>query len=508
MPDSLRDGERYTGLMGLVSRFGLAVPKPSVISIIGSKQRRQREEAHRTIERYLPAYDYGDTPEMDLKFALRYEPIDLAILKLAFERMGTARLEAWVRAEPNGIFTRRAWFLFEWLTGTRLNLPDAGAVKSIPALSPEKHIVLPGEPSRRHRVIDNLLGTPAFCPMIRRTPAIDALLQSGVREEAAALVQASDPQILARAVTYLYTKETKDTFAIEGETASGTKAERFVAALRSVHDFDPASEKDQTRLQNVIVDPRYAAAGWRNFQNFVGESSIGYDEIVHFICPKPEDVRPLMAGFAALAARLKGAEIDPVLAAAVIAFAFVFIHPFGDGNGRIHRYLIHHTLSEAGFTPPGILFPVSAAIVRNQSAYDAALERFSRAIAPHIDWAWSNDDDGGGPGIVVKNRTDHLYRYFDATPQAEYLYGCVIDTVRQDLRNEVLFLEIFDRAMRGVMDRIDMPNRKAGQLVKLVLQNGRIGKDKRANLTPELTDAEIDDLEQIILDARTSVTNR
>lgn len=508
MPDGLREGERYTGLMGLVTRFGLAVPKPSVISIVRSRQRRQFAETHRTIERYLTAYDYGDTPEMDLKFALRYEPVDLSIITLAFERMGTAGLEEWVRKEPGGAFARRAWFLFEWLTGQRLDLPDAGPVAYIPALSPEQHIVLPGEPSRRHRVIDNLLGRPAFCPMIRRTPAIDALLQSGVREEAAALVQGCDPQILARAVTYLYTKETKDTFAIEGETASGTKAERFVAALRSVHDFDPASEKDQTRLQNVIVDRRYAAAGWRDFQNFVGESSIGYDEIVHFICPKPDDVRPLMAGFAALAARLKGAAVDPVLAAAVIAFAFVFIHPFGDGNGRIHRYLIHHTLSEAGFTPPGILFPVSAAIVRNQSAYDAALERFSRAIAPHIDWAWSNGDDGGGPDIVVKNRTDHLYRYADVTPQAEYLYGCVIDTVRQDLRNEVLFLEIFDRAMRGVMDRIDMPNRKAGQLVKLVLQNGRIGKDKRASLYSELTDAEIDDLERIILDARTHVMNR
>lgn len=508
MPDSLRDGERYTGLMGLVSRFGLPVPKPSVISIVGSRQRRQREEAHRTIERYRAAPHYGDTPEMDLKFALRYEPIDLAILKLAFEHMGTAGLESWIRAEPNGIFARRAWFLFEWLTGKRLDLPDAGPVAYVPALSPEQHIVLPGEPSRRHRVIDNLLGTPALCPMIRRTPAIDALLQSGIRDEAAALVQGCDPQILARAVTYLYTKETKDTFAIEGETASGTKAERFVAALRSVRDFDPASEKDQTRLQNVIVDPRYAAAGWRDFQNFVGESSIGYDEIVHFICPKPDDVRPLMAGFAALTARLKGAAVDPVLAAAVIAFAFVFIHPFGDGNGRIHRYLIHHTLSEAGFTPPGVLFPVSAAIVRNQRAYDAALERFSHAIAPHIDWAWSNNGDGGGPDIVVRNRTDHLYRYFDATPQAEYLYGCVIDTVRQDLRNEVLFLEIFDRAMRGVMDRIDMPNRKAGHLVTLVLQNGRIGKDKRASLYSELTDTEIDDLERIILDARTHVTNR
>lgn len=505
MPDSLREGERYTGLMGLVARFDLPVPKPSVISIVGSGQRRQVIEAHRTIERYLASYDYGDTPEMDLKFALRYEPMDLAILRLAFESMAAADLEAWIRSEPNGTFARRAWFFHEWLTGVQLDLPDAGAVGYTPALLPDKHIVLPGEPSRRHRVTDNLLGTPALCPVIRRTPQIEAMLRSGIREEAAALVRGCDPQILARAITYLYTKETKETFAIEGETASGTKAERFIEALRSVRDFDPASKRDQTRLQNVIVDHRYAAAGWRDFQNFVGEASTGHREIIHFICPKPGDVRSLMAGFAGLVARLKGAEIDPILAAAAIAFAFafVFIHPFDDGNGRIHRYLIHHTLNEAGFTPPGILFPVSAAIVRNQAAYDAALERFSRAIAPYIDWAWEAGASEGGPAIVVRNRTDHLYRYFDATPQAEYLYGCVIDTVRRDLKEEVLFVEVFDGAMQGVMDRIDMPNRKAAQLVRLVMQNNRIGKEKRRTLFPELSDAEIDDLERIVHAAST-----
>ena len=136
--------------------------------------------------------------------------------------------------------------------------------------------------------------------------------------------------------------------------------------------------------------------------------------------------------------------------------------------------------------------------MRNQAAYDAALERFSRAIAPHIDWAWETSPSEDGPAIVVRNRTDHLYRYFDATAQAEYLYGCVIDTVRRDLKEEVLFVEVFDRAMQGVMDRIDMPNRKAAQLVRLVMQNNRIGKEKRLALFPELSDAEIDDLERIV----------
>jgi hypothetical protein len=102
---------------------------------------------------------------------------------------------------------------------------------------------------------------------------------------------------------------------------------------------------------------------------------------------------------------------------------------------------------------------------------------------------------------MVKNRTDYLYRYFDATPQAEYLYDCVIETVRRDLRDEVLFVEVFDRATKAVMDRIDMPNRKAAQFVKLVMQNGRIGADKRARLFPELTIAGIDELEAIVREA-------
>ena len=104
---------------------------------------------------------------------------------------------------------------------------------------------------------------------------------------------------------------------------------------------------------------------------------------------------------------------------------------------------------------------------------------------------------------MVKNRTDYLYRYFDATPQAEYLYDRVIDTVRRDLREEVLFVEVFDRAVNAVMDRIDMPNRKAAQLVKLVMQNGRVGADKRAKLFPELTASEIDALETIVREAGT-----
>lgn len=44
---------------------------------------------------------------------------------------------------------------------------------------------------------------------------------------------------------------------------------------------------------------------------------------------------------------------------------FVYIYPFEDGNGRSHRYLIHHVLAARGFNPPGFMFPDSAAILEH-----------------------------------------------------------------------------------------------------------------------------------------------
>src|SRR5204862_8014940 len=80
-------------------------------------------------------------------------------------------------------------------------------------------------------------------------------------------------------------------------------------------------------------------------------------------------------------------SLDAIIAAAVLAFGFVYIHPFVDGNGRIHRYLIHHGLAERGFNPAGVVFPVSAAVLARIDEYSVALEDYSRRLFPVIDWA-------------------------------------------------------------------------------------------------------------------------
>ena len=376
--------------------------------------------------------------------------------------------------------------------GQTLNLPDVATGNYVPALDPDKHIVARRLNSPRHRVIDNLLGGAKLCPFIRKTPRLTEFMGSGIAEAAKALTEGYDPLVLARAVNYLFTKETRSSFALENETPSASRAERFVAALKGAPTFDPTNKASMIELQGDIVDERYAAKDWRDFQNFVGETVGGYREKVHFICPKPEAVPDLMDGWVALVRRVND-EVDPVVAAALIAFSFVFIHPFEDGNGRIHRYLFHHVLAARGFSPPGIIFPVSAAILRERHTYDAALEAYSKPTFDFIKWHFNENRD-----LIVENDTADLYRYFDATHLAEYLYGRVVDTVENDLKEELGFMAAYDQAMEAVSRIVDMPDKRASLLVQFCMQNGgRLSANKRRQFE-ELTDDEVARIEDAV----------
>ena len=314
-----------------------------------------------------------------------------------------------------------------------------------------------------------------------------------IDEEARSLCEAVDPNLLTRAVDYLYTRETRSSFAIEGEKLSSRRTARFVRALADAATFDPRDEDALVRLQGSIVDPRYAATGWREEQNFVGRTGAGFREEVHFVCPRPGDVPSLMTGWMELTERVSHERVPPVVAAAVSSFAFVLIHPFDDGNGRIHRFLIHHMLASRGYTAPDFILPVSAAIPRDRRGYDRVLESFSRPTLEFIDWRWDRDRR-----LVVEGDTRDLYRFIDMTEFAEYLHDRVADAVRHDLREELGFIAAFDRAFRAVSEIVDMPDRRTSLLIRLCVQNGgRLSARKRPGFR-ELGDGEVAAIESAI----------
>jgi hypothetical protein len=480
------------GFVRLIEQLALPVPLPTVRSQSIAGARRTTITETMVVEQYPRSYA-PDNLIGHLKFAMRYEPIDLGVAAAAFEALDRRLITKWIRAEHSGVFARRAWYLYELLTGKTLDVPDVSPTGYIDLLDRERHIAGPAVRVPRQRINANLLGSKLYCPLIRRTEAMETAMAAGLDREARELAESCGPSILARAVNYLYTKETKSSFAIEGEVAGADRSERFVAALAEAASFQASDPRAYVALQNAIVDSRYAEGGWRKVQNFVGQTRSDFSEQVHYVCPRPEDVKPLMENWMRMVEQLHASGIDAVCAAAAAAFGFVFVHPFEDGNGRIHRFLIHHILARAGFTPEGLLLPVSAAMLRDRRAYDRVLNSYSAGIMPFIRFHIGPDG-----WLKVQNKTAHLYRYWDATAFAEYLYLCVTQAVRHDLREEIGFLQAFDRAIGMTMSIVDMPDRRASLLVRLILQNkGKLSQAKRKTF-PEITREELAKIERAV----------
>jgi hypothetical protein len=201
-----------------------------------------------------------------------------------------------------------------------------------------------------------------------------------------------------------------------------------------------------------------------------------------------------MAGLLEANHRMREDDLDPVLKAAATAFGFVYIHPFEDGNGRMHRCLIHHVLAERKFTPPGMVFPVSSVMLDRIDDYRSTLQGHSGPLMPYIEWRPTPERN-----IEVLNDTADLYRYYDCTAEAEFLYSCVRRTVEEDLPREIEYLRRHDEAIHRIMDVVEMPDRIAEDLVYYIRANkGALAKLRRKRQFQKLSDGEVAMMERIV----------
>jgi hypothetical protein len=367
----------------------------------------------------------------------------------------------------------------------------------VPAVDPEQQWAIEGENSLRHRVRNNLPGTPEFCPLVFRTPALDEFIAMNMAERARAVVDAVPRDLLARTAAFLLLKDSKSSYVIEGERPPQDRIQRWGRAIgeagRAPLDLD-----ELLRLQRIVIgDERFVTLGLRQEGGFVGEHDReNRTPIPDHISARPEDLSTLVQGMIAFD-RNAEEKMDAVIAAAALSFGFVYVHPFADGNGRIHRYLMHHVLAWRGFNPPGIHFPVSAAILDRIDEYRSVLESYSARLLPLI--KWEPNDDGN---VHVLNDTADFYRFFDATPHAEFLYACVRQAIEQDLPNETKFLASFDRFRSGVEAVVDMPQRTLGNLLGFLRQNGgHLSERARDREFAKLTDEEAARIEALYAEA-------
>lgn len=457
----------YAGYKWLSQEYDVAPVQPfRILSVIGSARSRTASNGF-TVQTYPAHYQPDATLSAHLTFALKYEGVELDFLNRLFEVTGPEPIIKWALQEPTGAYARRCGFLYEWLTDSILDgVGDAGG-NYVDLLAPSQYLTATvSDKVRRWRINNNLPGTRAFCPMVdfgERGPADPAPL----RAEIDSMVDQFGLETIERAVNWLTIKESKASFAIESEGKEEDRIRRLARAM-STHcgKIESAlTEEGMLMIQQAIMGDKMVGArlGIRQSPVFVGHTNSIFEPVIDYLAPHHERVAEMMEGLRAFEQRTRGQ--NPLLRAAALSFGFVYIHPLGDGNGRLSRFLINDILRRDGFLPTPVILPVSAVISENatrRAAYDSALEQLSRPLMATMNpvckfGATVQHEDGVESNLHVAdwNRGLATWRYANLTFQSEYLVDVIRHSILHGLKDEAVYLLRYDAARDSLKEIIE-----------------------------------------------------
>lgn len=486
------------GYAAVIRKLNFKMPIPDRIAVISLGSKKYATEDFTVLTKSYAPEDHQEISEIHalynhLVFALKYEGVNLLFFKKLIEHYPLQKLAELVSIERTGQYSRRIWFLIEWLSGKELpGIDDLSKSSYVLAVDPKLQYVASGIRSSRHMVFNNLPGNVDFCPLVRKTRKLEAFIAEDLSMQKEDYLRQFQKNLLQRASSFLLLKDSKASFTIEGESPKSKRTARWGQAIGQAGARDLSMEEFSRLQQLVIENERFIKMGLRDKGGFVGEHDRFTGEpLPDHISARHDDLDKLMTGLIETSRRLISEPIDAVVAASKIAFGFVFIHPFVDGNGRVHRYLIHHILAKKNFSQQGFIFPVSASILDRISDYQNVLEAYSKPLLDFIEWEETEDHN-----VQVLNQTIDFYRYIDATKQTEFLYECVKDTLVRIIPEEVKYLSAFGQFKDAVDNRFEMPDSTIAMLVRFLEQNeGKLSKRARMNEFNELTQDEVTEIE-------------
>lgn len=485
---------KLVGFSWLIEHFNLTVPLRELSCISDKRFTSQKVNKGQWIV-FDTQFIVDDTPYSQLEFAIKHETVDLLVLKYILKAFPKEELAHNIQRNSKRILSKKIWFYYEFLLENKLELDDLPTGKYDDLLNEKKYIVN-AKPikSKRHKVNNNLLGTSKICPIIVRTNELETYMQLSLTDEISSVIGQVSKSLIRRAASFLLLADSRASFEIEGERATRNRIENWGKIINEAGKT-PLSVSEVERLHAILLeDSRFIKLGLREDEVFLGDRDRENFPIPEFIGAKGEDLQELIEGWIELDQCLRESEVDPILHAVIIAFAFVYIHPLEDGNGRIHRYLIHHILAQRGFYPKGMIFPVSSVILDEIETYRSVLVSHTSPLMSMIEWRATESGN-----VKVLNDTSDLYRFFDATKSCAFIYHAVEKTIKETLPDELNYLNAFDQAYRAINEMIEMPDNTIKSLITLIVQNeGKLSKRKKEKYFGQLTRQEVEEIEGII----------
>ncbi|MFM2075131.1 MAG: hypothetical protein RJB34_1436 [Pseudomonadota bacterium] len=427
-------------------------------------------------------------------FALKHEGVRLDYLAAALRWVDEADMRATFLATPNGAYVRKLCFLWEAFHQRPIAGLDEPAISApyVKMFDPDAYLTGVTRRNPRWRVDFNGLGDWAFCPVVRKTDALQQALSGRVLSHASEFAQSIGQKMLDRALSWAYLSETEGSFAIEGEAPTQDKTALFARLLQRAHDQRPLTEDYLVDLQNATVSNPYdKAVQFRTEQNRLQSSALGAAGVT-YVPPEPELAAELM-GHLMVLANERPSGMDALAHAAAVSFAFVFIHPFMDGNGRLSRFLIHHCLGQSGQLPAGFLLPISVAMKKHEDQYLQALTAFSKPARSLCTVTWAGDDLYSYQWQVD---ADLWFRYMDLTEGVVFTLDMAQTALNLHLRQEVSFLNVFDAVSARINAQYDLRGSDLATLIVTAYQNGgRLSNNRRKRFADRVQPYVLDAIE-------------
>lgn len=481
------DTQNFAGGAWLKARYNIELVMPlAVCSRIGGRRATQVLGDGSVLETFVESMRPVASLKGHLTFHLKHEVVHLELLARLFEKIDTAELLGWINEEPSGQYAKKAGFLFEWLTGCELNVQCAIAGPYVDALDESRLVVASPEkcvPNRRWRVRDNLPGTPAFCPIVRKTSDLNKAVAVDIQGLLNSLALEFGEDLLLRSAVWMTLRESKSSFAIEGEADQSDRIQRFagVLARRLGEGSLPLNNELLVQLQSEILGRRTTLQqfGIRQSPVFVGEVA-RYQELVHYVAPPAGDISPMLNGLAVFWDRTQGQPA--VMRSAVLAFGFVYIHPLADGNGRVHRFLINDVLRRDGQVKEPMILPVSSLIAgdsANRRAYDRILDTISRPLMGMLAGTYqfaatqTTYPDGIQSNFVFQGDAiaRPAWRFMDLTDHVVYLADVLARTVHQEMREESRHLRSHLLARAAIKEIVEVPDAQIDRIIRSIQAN-------------------------------------
>lgn len=396
------------GYQALVNRFNLQVIPYYRSSFASSSIKRKviKKEGNHEIHLY-PIKFLPPEPLDALIFALRYEGLSLEILKALFKHISKKEIEDFIPKLDFKKEARKLWFLYETLTGFRCHFSDRTSGKYDSLLDSKKYYTSRPIKSPRHRILNNLLGTTDFCPIVRKTKILQKFEKKNLPKQAKKALRGRPPK------WPLF-------FGPRGQKEALKRHRKFVALIKEASHKNDFTKSRLIYLHNKAAGRNGFETDFRQHQNYLAFGDLCSRKKICRISPQPKDVPRLMQGLIDTFQRMKKSSVHPVILASVISFGFSLIHPFGDGNGRVQLFLLYDILLHSHFRAVITLYCPQLTQLFYEPSFKNFMGEFDRALLSFTKYTLHRDST-----LTVYGETADFFRTIDYTKMAEFVFFCL-----------------------------------------------------------------------------------